>query len=167
MNNQYQQRVEDWVKNLKAGYWDHSWITNRLSEENGELAREVGHKYGPKRKKPDEKPGSILEEAGDMFFTLICLLNKEGLSLDDAFNMAMDKAHGRDKDRWEKKGCPSCSSLDPATGSCQICGQMICTSGCLVDHLTKHQKERISMPEECDHPSVDGYDGPCRACGDE
>lgn len=152
MNNQYQQRVEDWIKGLKAGYWDYPWITNRLSEENGELAREVGHKYGPKRKKPDEKPGSILEEAGDMFFTLICLLNKEKLSLDDAFNMAMDKANGRDKDRWEKKEdpdvlhassgaelrCDVCSS--PAITSCTQCNEFVCSTMCLVEHVKRHQQ---------------------------
>lgn len=148
MNNQYQQRVEEWIKTLKAGYWDHAWITNRLSEENGELAREVGHKYGPKRKKPDEKPGSILEEAGDMFFTLICLLNKEGLSLDDAFNMAMDKAHGRDKDRWEKKdidtACAECSG--PTTVhiiNCIYCKDWACSASCMVKHTSRHQKDKI------------------------
>lgn len=101
--HQMQQEVENWVKDYKIGYWQPAEIMLRLSEEVGELAREINHRYGPKKKKSTEDVKEIEEEIGDILFTITCLANQQKLDLDKAFSMAMDKCYGRDKDRYEKK----------------------------------------------------------------
>lgn len=103
MKNVYQRRVHRWANQLKIPYWGPHEIMTRLSEEVGELAREVSHTFGPKKKKASEKDSSIEEEIGDILFTITCLCNKHGIDLDKTFNMAMAKCYGRDKNRFEKK----------------------------------------------------------------
>ena len=98
-----QEEVDKWVSQLKNGYWSQFEIMTRLSEEVGELAREINHKYGQKKKKTSHEGSDIEEEIGDIIFTLACLANKEKIDLDECFKKAMDKCYGRDKDRFEKK----------------------------------------------------------------
>ena len=103
MKNNYQRRIHRWASKLKTPYWGPHEIMTRLSEEVGELAREVSHKFGPKKKKLSEKDSSMEEEIGDIIFTVLCLCNREGIDMDDTFNISMSKCYGRDKDRFEKK----------------------------------------------------------------
>ena len=53
----------------------------RLTEELGELSREVQHVYGMKKKKSGEAIRSLEEETGDLFFVLVCFANSQGISL--------------------------------------------------------------------------------------
>jgi len=78
-------------------------ILCRLSEETGELAREINHRFGPKKKKSTEDVGDVSSEIGDIIFTLVCLSNSLGIDMNDSWTKAMDKCYGRDKDRYEKK----------------------------------------------------------------
>ena len=98
-----QKEVDDWVTQYKIGYWQPHEILTRLMEETGELAREVNHLYGPKKKKSTEETKELIDEMGDVIFTLCCLANSKNLDLDEGFKRAMDKCYGRDKDRFEKK----------------------------------------------------------------
>jgi len=98
-----QKEVDDWVTQYKIGYWQPHEILTRLMEETGELAREVNHIYGPKKKKSTEETKELIDEMGDVIFTLCCLANSKNLDLDEGFKRAMDKCYGRDKDRFEKK----------------------------------------------------------------
>lgn len=98
-----QEEVDKWVSQFKSGYWSQFEIMTRLSEEVGELAREINHKYGQKKKKTNHEGSDIEEEIGDIIFTLACLANKEKIDLDECFKKAMAKCYGRDKDRFEKK----------------------------------------------------------------
>ena len=75
----------------------------RLTEETGELAREVNHRFGPKKKKPSEDVQDVGDEMADIIFTLCCLANSLDINLDESFARTMDKCYGRDKDRFEKK----------------------------------------------------------------
>jgi len=100
---QNQKQVDDWVKQLKIGYFKPHEILARLAEEVGELAREINHLYGPKKKKGNEDPKEMADEMADIIFTLFCLANSKGIDLDEAFKKVMDKCYGRDKDRYEKK----------------------------------------------------------------
>lgn len=75
----------------------------RLTEEVGELARELNHRFGPKKKKDSEDRKEIEDEIADIIFTLTCLSNSLGLDMDRGFRSVMDKLNSRDKDRWEKK----------------------------------------------------------------
>jgi NTP pyrophosphatase (non-canonical NTP hydrolase) len=99
-----QDEVHAWVDQRTPAYWNPHQIYTRLGSEVGELGKEILHKFGPLKKKADEKPSSVTEECGDILFTVICLLNSQKLSLDEAFRVAMSKCYGRDKDRFEKAG---------------------------------------------------------------
>ena len=99
----YQKQVDEWVNQYKIGYFKPLEILARLTEETGELAREINHRFGPKKKKDTEDKKELEEEAADIIFTLCCLANSLDLDLDKGFQSVMDKCYGRDKDRWEKK----------------------------------------------------------------
>lgn len=99
----YQKQVDDWVNQYKIGYFKPLEIMARLTEEAGELAREVNHRYGPKQKKETEDKKEIEDEIADIIFTLVCLANSLELNIDKGFSRVMAKCYGRDKDRWEKK----------------------------------------------------------------
>lgn len=71
--------------------------------ETCELAREINHLYGPKKKKPTEDTKELADEMGDIIFTLCCLANSKGIDLNEAFKKVMDKCYNRDNDRYEKK----------------------------------------------------------------
>ena len=98
-----QKEVDDWVSQYKIGYFKPLEILARLTEETGELARELNHRFGPKKKKESEEKKELEDEAADIIFTIICLANSLDLDLDKGFSRVMDKCYGRDKDRWEKK----------------------------------------------------------------
>ena len=98
-----QQRVDAWISQYEAGYFHPLTNICRLTEEVGELAREVNHRFGQKTKKPDEAEGDMAMEMADIMFVLICMANREGIDLQDAFDRMMAKVERRDADRWTKK----------------------------------------------------------------
>src|SRR5881396_1827116 len=98
-----QQAVDRWIGQYKEGYFPPLTILARLTEEVGELAREVNHRFGAKTKKADEREGSLAMELADVLFVVICLANSQGIDLDDAFAEMMRKVTSRDADRWTRK----------------------------------------------------------------
>ncbi|MEK6807588.1 MAG: nucleotide pyrophosphohydrolase [Nanoarchaeota archaeon] len=98
-----QKQVDDWVKQYKIEYFKPLEILARLTEETGELARELNHRFGPKKKKATEEIKEVGDEIGDIIFTLACLANSLKIDLDESFSRVMDKCYGRDKDRYAKK----------------------------------------------------------------
>ncbi|WP_102263390.1 nucleotide pyrophosphohydrolase [Mesobacillus jeotgali] len=98
-----QQEVDTYISQFKEGYFSPLALTARMTEELGELAREVNHYYGEKPKKNDEKEKTIEEELGDMLFVMICFANSLNIDLEEAHNMVMEKFNTRDKDRWTRK----------------------------------------------------------------
>lgn len=105
-----QQRVDAWISRFEEGYWPPLANLARLAEEVGELARELNDRYGAKPKKPDEPPGSVAAELGDVLFVVICLANELGIDLERALSDTLAKYRVRDADRWRRKGG------EPATG---------------------------------------------------
>ena len=101
-----QQRVDSWVSGYEEGYFHPLTNVARLAEEVGELAREINHRYGQKTKKPGEPDGDMAMELADILFVLICIANREGIDLDQAFDRMMDKVQTRDDERWTKKQGP-------------------------------------------------------------
>src|SRR3989344_6957180 len=93
-----QKQVDKWVKQHKIGYFKPLEIFARLAEEVGELARELNHTFGPKKKKAGEKDKEIEDEISDIIFTLACLANSLGIDLDKSFQKVMRKIYKRDKD---------------------------------------------------------------------
>ena len=98
-----QKEVDEWVQQYKIGYFKPLEVIARLAEETGELAREINHRFGPKKKKDIEDNKEIEDEIADIIFTLACLANSLDLDMDRGFKKVMDKLNTRDKDRWEKK----------------------------------------------------------------
>ncbi|MEH7380767.1 nucleotide pyrophosphohydrolase [Bacillus sp. JJ1533] len=99
---QLQQEVDAYIGQFKEGYFSPLALLARLTEELGELAREVNHYYGEKPKKDTETEKSMAEETGDLLFVLICLANSLNIDLEDAHNTVMNKFNTRDKDRWTR-----------------------------------------------------------------
>jgi len=98
-----QKRTDDYISQFKEGYFSPLTQVVRVTEEVGELAREVNHYYGEKPKKLTEKEKTIEEELGDLIFVLACLSNSLDIDLSESFDIAMKKIETRDKDRWTKK----------------------------------------------------------------
>lgn len=98
-----QARVDRWIAQFEEGYFDPLTNLARLTEEVGELAREINHRYGQKTKKKEEPEGDLALELADILFVLICLANREGIDLSDAFDRMMAKVEHRDQDRWTRK----------------------------------------------------------------
>ena len=98
-----QQTVDRWIGQYKEGYFPPLTNLARLTEEVGELAREVNHRFGEKTKKAEEPEGSVAMELADILFVVICLANSQGIDLDDAFQTMMQKVTSRDAARWTRK----------------------------------------------------------------
>lgn len=98
-----QKEVDEWASQFNPKYWPiHEQLT-RLCEETGEVAREVNHLYGVKKKKSDEQKNDLGLELVDVIFTICCIANHKNIDLDEAWKEMMDKKmYGRDKNRFEK-----------------------------------------------------------------
>jgi NTP pyrophosphatase (non-canonical NTP hydrolase) len=101
--NDAQRRVDAWISQFEEGYFPPLTNLARLAEEVGELAREVNHRFGQKTKKPEEPEGDLGMEMADILFVLICMANREGINLQEAFDRMMAKVESRDESRWTRK----------------------------------------------------------------
>lgn len=98
-----QARVDAWISQFEAGYFHPLTNLARLTEEVGELAREINHRFGQKTKKTEEPDGDLAMEMADILFVLICMANREGIDLQQAFDRMMVKVETRDAARWARK----------------------------------------------------------------
>lgn len=98
-----QTEVDNWIGQFEEGYWSPLSMMARLTEEVGELAREINHQYGEKTKKQDEPIGDLALEMADILFILLCYANSLNIDLEDAFKRVMAKYRYRDSDRWTRK----------------------------------------------------------------
>jgi len=97
-----QQEVDHLIKEeWHSDYWTPLSNLARLTEEVGELARELNHNFGEKSKKASEDQGSIANEMADILFVLASLANSIDIDLDDAFEQVMAKYRQRDAQRWQ------------------------------------------------------------------
>ncbi|WP_031518137.1 nucleotide pyrophosphohydrolase [Desulfofalx alkaliphila] len=97
-----QKEVHKWISQFEEGYWHPLSMMARMSEEVGELAREINHRYGQKPKKPTEEPGDLALELGDIMFIVACMANSMNIDLEDAFKRTMEKYYKRDLNRWTR-----------------------------------------------------------------
>lgn len=100
---QMQDEVDGYITQFKTGYFSPLGQMARLTEEVGELAREVNHYYGEKPKKASEEAKKIAEELGDLLFVTISMANSLDIDLTHSFNQVMEKFNQRDKNRFERK----------------------------------------------------------------
>jgi len=98
-----QNAVDQWISQFEEGYWHPLSMLARMTEEVGELAREVNHRYGQKPKKAEEEEGDLALELADILFIVICMANSLNLDLETAFKDMMDKYRRRDSNRWTPK----------------------------------------------------------------
>ena len=95
-----QQADDAWIGQFEEGYWPPLSNLARLTEEVGELARELNHRYGHKPKKADEPEQDIGLELADIMFVLIAIANEQKIDLSKAFEQVMEKYRVRDGSRW-------------------------------------------------------------------
>ncbi|MBP1933416.1 nucleotide pyrophosphohydrolase [Ammoniphilus resinae] len=100
---QMQAEVDAYISQFKEGYFSPLALMARLTEEAGELAREVNHFYGEKPKRKDEPENTIEMELADCMFILTCFANSLNIDLQTAFYKMMEKFNTRDANRWTKK----------------------------------------------------------------
>jgi NTP pyrophosphatase (non-canonical NTP hydrolase) len=98
-----QRQVDAYISQFKAGYFPPLVNLARLTEEVGELARELNHRFGPKTKKADEPEGDVALELGDILFVLVVLANQMEIDLQSALERTLSKYQIRDAERWERK----------------------------------------------------------------
>ncbi len=98
-----QHEVDEYISQFQVGYFQPMTLVVRLTEELGELAREINHVYGEKPKKQTEPAGDIMLELGDLLFVIICLANSLDIDLTTAHDAVMEKFGTRDHDRFERK----------------------------------------------------------------
>lgn len=98
-----QKHVDSYISQFKEGYFSPLSLMARLTEEVGEMAREVNHYYGEKPKKLSEQENTVEEELGDILFVLSCFANSLDIDLSEAFERSISKIETRDKDRWTRK----------------------------------------------------------------
>ncbi|WP_172250462.1 nucleotide pyrophosphohydrolase [Saccharibacillus deserti] len=97
-----QREVDRYISQFKEGYFSPLSMLARMTEEVGELAREVNHSFGEKPKKSGEDDNSIELELGDILFITLCFANSLNIDLTEAHDRVMHKFNTRDKDRWTR-----------------------------------------------------------------
>lgn len=98
-----QTAVDRWIGQFEEGYWPPLANLARLTEEVGELARELNHRYGHKPKKPGEADQDIGIELADIMFVLIVLANEQKIDLTASFETVLEKYRVRDAERWTRR----------------------------------------------------------------
>ncbi len=101
--NEFQQSLHNWISQFEEGYFPPLVNLARLFEECGELAREVNHREGPKKKRNPEAHDGLADEMGDVLFTLAALANQYGISLSECAKGVMQKVQVRDENRFTRK----------------------------------------------------------------
>ena len=97
-----QRAVDAWIGQFKEGYWPPLTNLARLTEEVGELARELNHRYGNKVKRADEPEQDLALELADILFVVITIANEQKIDLEEAFQRTLEKYRQRDSERWER-----------------------------------------------------------------
>lgn len=98
-----QREVDAYISQFKEGYFSPLSMLARMSEEVGELAREVNHQFGEKPKKRMKLIIRLSLELGDILFITVCFANSLGIDLTEAHNKVMHKFNTRDAGRWTPK----------------------------------------------------------------
>jgi NTP pyrophosphatase (non-canonical NTP hydrolase) len=95
-----QAQVDAWISRFEEGYWPPLSNLARLTEEVGELAREMNHRFGHKKKRADEREQDLAIELADVLFVLLVIANEQKIDLEDALARVLEKYRARDSERW-------------------------------------------------------------------
>lgn len=97
--NDKQQQVDERISRHPEGYRPDDKMLDKLEKEREEIQEALAI-YDA-----DPTPENMKElkiEIGDELFALICLANSKGISLDECFDLMMEKNREREK-RWYQK----------------------------------------------------------------
>lgn len=96
----YQQKVDDWIKEYGVRYFSELTNTAILMEEVGELARLMARRYGDQSfKKGENEASQLADEMADVLWVLTCLANQTGVNLEEAVKANFEKKTTRDATR--------------------------------------------------------------------
>jgi NTP pyrophosphatase (non-canonical NTP hydrolase) len=95
--------VDAWIGRFEEGYWPPLANLARLTEEVGELARLMNHRFGPKTKRAGEPEQELALELADVLFVLLVIANQQGIDLGQALERTLAKYRSRDSDRWKPR----------------------------------------------------------------
>ena len=98
-----QLEVDTWIQQFTPSYWPPLSIMAQITEETGELARNLNNMYGGRVKKDADELKHLSEEIADIMFALICLANSHNIDLNKSWKETISKRCNRDKDRYERK----------------------------------------------------------------
>lgn len=94
-----QELVDDLIQTMN-GYWPPLAMLASVTEELGELAREINALEKIKIKKSSEIKKNIGEELADLLFSIICISNFYKIDINSEFKQVMEKYQKRDKNRF-------------------------------------------------------------------
>ena len=98
----YQEKVDQWIKEIGVRYFDEMTNTAILMEEVGEVARIMARRYGEQSEKESDKNKDLGDEFADVLFVLTCLANQTGVDLEKAIEKNFEKKTNRDKTRHKE-----------------------------------------------------------------
>jgi len=101
---EYQNKVDQWIKDFGVRYFDEKTNMILLVEEVGELSRLVARQYGEQSFKGDQPSNTEIkaklgDEMADILFVLTCLANQMDINLEESVVHNFNKKTSRDKDR--------------------------------------------------------------------
>ncbi len=94
-----QDQVDKLIQTMN-GYWPPLAMLASVTEELGELAREINALEKIKIKKSSEIERNIGEELADLLFSIICISNYYKIDLNSDFKQVLKKYQKRDKNRF-------------------------------------------------------------------
>lgn len=86
--------LDGWIKQ-RGSYWSPLSQFARLSEEVGELGRELNFRFGDKPRAAKDEDGSITDELADVLFIVVLLANDLGIDLKTALQATLQKYEQR------------------------------------------------------------------------
>ncbi len=107
-----QLEVDSWVQQFDPGYWPPLSIMAQITEEAGEIARNLNNMYGGRVKKDADEVKHLSEEVCDIMFALVCLANSHNIDLDKSWKETISERCRRDDNRFERKNNHSPKRLE-------------------------------------------------------
>ena len=93
-----QEAVDKWIKDYGVRYFNEMTNMAILTEEVGEVARIMAHRFGEQSAKDGERL-DLADELADVLWVLMCIANQTGVDLTEAFEKNILKKTSRDNQR--------------------------------------------------------------------
>ena len=98
-----QEAVDNWINTYGVRYFNELTNMAILTEEVGEVARNIARRYGEQSSgKAAMEKEDLADELSDVFFVLICLANQTGIDLEESFRKNLQKKTVRDFERHQQ-----------------------------------------------------------------